>query len=118
MTIIERLEAAGHAALDWTEHAAIRLVGELADGVQALSDLAASSPLVAMAIQAGKASALAHGVPITAIEHEGEAVLNLAEELVGSMKQPAPAPVPVAVDPEPVAAVAAADPDSAAPSAA
>ena len=107
LTIIEKLEQIGHAGLTDLEHAAAWLVGTVATAEASLNSLAASSPLVAAAMAAGKASALAHNVDLTAIEDGGEIVLKLANELAAGLSQPAPgAGAPVIAPAAPVAPVA------------
>lgn len=90
MTLVEKLEILGHQALDWTEHAAIRLVGECAEATTALQNVERSSPLFLAVCEAGKASAIAHGIPIVPIEDEFTAVMAKAQQFVAGLKQPAP----------------------------
>lgn len=87
-TIIEKLETLGHEALDAVEHAAVWLVGKIATASQSLHDLEASDPLVGEAIQAGIASATAHGVPVAAIENAGDAVVAAAKTFAAGLAQP------------------------------
>ncbi len=96
LTIIEKLEQFGHETLTDLEHAACRLVGDITMASTALDELEATSPLVRVAIDAGIASANAHGVPLTLLANAGEAVLALAKELAASLSQPAPAASPAA----------------------
>jgi hypothetical protein len=91
-SIIEKLETAGHEALDAVEHAAVWLVGKIAVSSESLHDLEAASPWVTQAWAAGVASAEAHGIPVTAIENVGAAILTLAKTFAAGLSQPAPVP--------------------------
>ena len=95
-TLFEKIEAVGHEALTAVEHGAAWLVGTVATAEQSLSTLEANSPLVKTAIDAGIASAQAHGVPVGAIETIGEEILALAKQFAGSLTAPPPAPSPAA----------------------
>jgi hypothetical protein len=90
LTIVEKLEQMGHEMLDAVDHAAVWLVGTVAKGEQSLATLAADSPLLQAAWQAGVASATAHGVPVTAIENVGAAILAAAKQFADGLSQPAP----------------------------
>jgi hypothetical protein len=89
-TIIETLETEGHAALTWAQHAAAWLVGTVAVGEASLAKMEADDPLIAAAIEAGLQSAVAHGVPVTAIADMAGVVLGLARDLAAGLSQPAP----------------------------
>jgi hypothetical protein len=90
MTIIETLEMFGHAQLTNVQHAAAWLVGKVAWGEASLQTLEKTSPLVALAMAAGEASATAHGVPIVAIEGLAGEVLAMAKELAAGLAGPPP----------------------------
>ncbi|HEY3848367.1 MAG TPA: hypothetical protein VGL95_14770 [Acetobacteraceae bacterium] len=92
MTIIEKIELYGHKELDAVEHAAVRLVGEAADAETSLKTVLSSSPMFQTCWAAGQASAIAHGIPVVAIENEFEAVMAKAQEFVAGLKSPPPAP--------------------------
>lgn len=100
MTLFEKLEAEGHAALTAIEHGAVKLVGWLATISINLSALTGSSSLVQEALAEGIRSAEAHGIPATAIsslEEAGSEVLHLATQFASSLSAPAPfktVPVP------------------------
>jgi hypothetical protein len=96
MTIIETLEAEGHAALSAIQHGAAWLVGKVATAETSLHALEAASPLIAEAVAAGEAAATAHGVPVQAIENAGELVLAEAKTLADGLSQPAQTPTPPA----------------------
>jgi len=100
LTIFEKLELYGASALSAVEHAAVRLVGDVASAETSLQSLAANSPLVQAAWAAGQASAVAHGVPLPMIEHAAEAVLAEAKNFVRALSQPPPgAPQAVPIPP-------------------
>jgi hypothetical protein len=94
MTIVTKLETLGHKALTAVEHAAVRLVGDVATDATALQDVLASSPMYQTAWAAGQASAVAHGIPVVAIEDAFTAVMAAAQQFVTSLKQPAPVAPP------------------------
>jgi hypothetical protein len=89
-TIFDKIETEGHAALTDLEHGAVWLVGAVAKAETSLSALEASSPLISSALAAGRASALAHGVPIAAIEDAGAVLLSLAGRFAASLTAPPP----------------------------
>lgn len=92
-SIVQKLEQLGHQALDAAEHAAVRLVGEVAVAETSLLKLEASSPLVKMAIDSGLQSARNYGIPVDGIIVAGEDVLALAKNFAAGLAQP-PAPPP------------------------
>lgn len=88
LTIVQKLEQMGHQALDATEHAAVRLVGEVAVLDTSLHNLEASSPLVQMAIQSGLQSARNYGIPVDALEVVAEDVLAAAKAFAAGLAEP------------------------------
>jgi hypothetical protein len=90
VSIIEKLENFGHETLTAIEHGAVWLVGKLAVATDSLHALEADSPWLALAWNAGVASATAHGVPVAAIEDAGSAILAAAKNFAAGLSQPAP----------------------------
>jgi hypothetical protein len=87
MTILDTIETSGREALSAVDHAAAWLVGHVAQAATDLRTLEASDPIVGQAIAAGEAFALAHGVPVPAIEAAGEAVLAAAKGFAVALGQ-------------------------------
>jgi hypothetical protein len=109
MTLLDKVEAEGQAALTAVEHGAAWLVGKAAQSATALSGLEASHPMVAEALQAGNAWAAAHGVPVAAISTAAASLLAAAQAFAGELTTAAPpAATPVAPAPAPAPAPAAA----------
>ena len=86
-SILTKLEDVGRSGLTWIEHGAAYLVGAAAAAEQSLQSLEAASPLVKVAIDAGRAAAMSHGVPLDAIEGAGDAVLEAAKALAAGLTQ-------------------------------
>jgi len=84
-------------------HAAGWLMSKL-DAIDAeVATITASSPLVAQALTAAKVYAVAHGVPVAALEGAESALVALVTK-VASSAPAAPAPAAPVADPTPPAA--------------
>lgn len=91
-TLFEIIEAKGHTWLTAVEHAAVRLVGDVATAETSLSKIEESSPMFRDAWVAGQASAAAYGVPVMQIEGVFNAVMAAAKQFAASLSSPPPTP--------------------------
>ena len=101
MSILTTIEAEAQAGLTVATHAVDYLIGMAATSATSLHDLENDSPLVADAIEIGKAKLTAMGIDLPAIETTGEEVLQLAKQTAAALTA---APTPAAAPAPPAAA--------------
>ena len=85
-------------------HAAGWLMSKLDAIDTEVASIEASSPLVAQALTAAKAYAVAHGVPVAALDGAESALVALVTKVAASTTPAAPAPAAPVADPAPPAA--------------
>jgi len=81
ISIIEKLREYGSKDLTALEHAALWLVGAVANTETSISTLEAASPLVAQAWDAGQTFAASYWMPVLPVENAAEQVLTMAQQV-------------------------------------